>query len=147
MKLARFKVARYRNVFDSGWIDVDTITAFVGQNEAGKSNLFDALYRLNPFVPDETYNIDEDWPVDAEACGLGGDHVWRLHHHGYQVDALFLQRCLDLGNLCKASITANAHREIQEGVPVGEGGIEGHLGAGGGGELKVGGRASDLAGV
>jgi energy-coupling factor transporter ATP-binding protein EcfA2 len=49
---------------DSGWIDVNNITAFVGQNEAGKSNLFEALYRINPFAPNESYIIDEDWPVD-----------------------------------------------------------------------------------
>jgi len=64
MKLTQFKVTKYRNVWDSGWIEVNDITAFVGQNEAGKSNLFEALYRINPFVPDEAYNIDEDWPVD-----------------------------------------------------------------------------------
>ena len=64
MKLVKFRVTNYRNVWDSGWIDVSNITAFVGQNEAGKSNLFDALYRINPFIPKETYIIDEDWPVD-----------------------------------------------------------------------------------
>lgn len=65
MKLAEFKVTNYRNIRGSGWITVNDISAFVGQNEAGKSNLFEALYRINPFTPNETYNIDEDWPVDA----------------------------------------------------------------------------------
>jgi energy-coupling factor transporter ATP-binding protein EcfA2 len=64
MKLRFFKVTNYRNVMDSDWIEVGNITAFVGQNEAGKSNLFEALYRINPFAPGEAYNIDEDWPVD-----------------------------------------------------------------------------------
>jgi energy-coupling factor transporter ATP-binding protein EcfA2 len=64
MKLTHFRVTKYRNITDSGWIDVNDITAFVGQNEAGKSNLFEALYRINPFAPNESYNIDEDWPVD-----------------------------------------------------------------------------------
>jgi AAA ATPase domain len=64
VQLSHFKVTKYRNIWDSGWIDVNNITAFVGQNEAGKSNLFEALYRINPFVPNEAYNIDEDWPVD-----------------------------------------------------------------------------------
>lgn len=64
MKLARFRVTNYRSIRDSGWVEVEAITAFVGQNEAGKSNLFEALYRLNPFAPDEAYDIDEDWPVD-----------------------------------------------------------------------------------
>lgn len=64
MQLTHFRVTKYRNVWDSGWIEINNIVAFVGQNEAGKSNLFEALYRINPFVPDEAYNIDEDWPVD-----------------------------------------------------------------------------------
>nr|NIV34626.1 AAA family ATPase [Anaerolineae bacterium] len=64
MILRFFKVSNYRNVQNSDWIDVGDVTAFVGQNEAGKSNLFEALYRINPFIPNEAYDIDEDWPVD-----------------------------------------------------------------------------------
>lgn len=64
MKLTSFQVTNYRNVLDSGRIEVNNITAFVGQNEAGKSNLFDALYRVNPFDQKAAYNLDEDWPVD-----------------------------------------------------------------------------------
>jgi hypothetical protein len=64
LQLAHFRVTKYRNILDSGWIEVGDITAFVGQNEAGKSNSFEALYRINPFAPNEAYNIDEDWPVD-----------------------------------------------------------------------------------
>ena len=64
MKLSKFRVVNYRNVTDSGWIEAGRITAFVGQNEGGKSNLFEALYRLNPFVAAEKYDINEDWPVD-----------------------------------------------------------------------------------
>lgn len=64
MNLRFFKVTNYRNVKDTDWNEIGNITAFVGQNEAGKSNLFEALYRINPFAPGEAYNIDEDWPVD-----------------------------------------------------------------------------------
>jgi hypothetical protein len=64
MKFDGFQVTSYRNIVDSGWIDANQITAFVGQNEAGKSNLFEALYCLNPIVDGATYSIDEDWPVD-----------------------------------------------------------------------------------
>lgn len=64
MQLKGFHVTNYRNVPDSGWIDINQITAFVGQNEAGKSNLFEALYRVNPIIAEDTYNVDEDWPVD-----------------------------------------------------------------------------------
>jgi hypothetical protein len=64
MRLSRFQVWMYRNIVDSGPIDVTDITAFVGQNESGKSNLFEALYRVNPFDGKSTYNFEEDWPVD-----------------------------------------------------------------------------------
>lgn len=63
MKFEGFRVSNFRNVLDSGWIAANRITAFVGQNEAGKSNLFEALYCLNP-IDDATYDLDEDWPVD-----------------------------------------------------------------------------------
>lgn len=59
-----FQVYNFRNIIDSGWIDSNKITAFVGQNEAGKSNLFEALNVLNPFINGADYDIDEDWPVD-----------------------------------------------------------------------------------
>ena len=64
MELTFFRVTNYRNVQDSDWIEAGEIVAFVGQNEAGKSNLFEALYRINPYAPGEAYNINEDWPVD-----------------------------------------------------------------------------------
>lgn len=63
MRFEGFRVTNFRNVLDSGWIPANRITAFVGQNEAGKSNLFEALYCLNP-IDDATYDLDEDWPVD-----------------------------------------------------------------------------------
>jgi len=62
MRLTRFRVQNYRTIADSDWIDVQRITALIGQNESGKSNLCEALYRVNPYV-DSNYDIDEDWPV------------------------------------------------------------------------------------
>ena len=64
MKFEGFQVKNFRNIIDSGWITTNQITAFVGQNEAGKSNLFDALHCLNPIIDDSDYSLDEDWPVD-----------------------------------------------------------------------------------
>ncbi|PUB83983.1 MAG: hypothetical protein DBP02_10130 [gamma proteobacterium symbiont of Ctena orbiculata] len=63
MRLEEFCVSNYRNIIDSRWIKTTDVTAIVGQNEAGKSNLFEALYCLHPFVETQ-YNPDEDWPVD-----------------------------------------------------------------------------------
>ena len=64
MKLTEFRVCHYRNVLDSGWVKAQRVTALVGQNEGGKSNLCEALYMLNPFETQAAYNIDEDWPAD-----------------------------------------------------------------------------------
>lgn len=64
MKFEGFQVTNFRNVIDSGWITANQITAFVGQNEAGKSNLFEALYCVNPVIEEDDYNLSEDWPVD-----------------------------------------------------------------------------------
>jgi energy-coupling factor transporter ATP-binding protein EcfA2 len=63
MRLAKFRVENYRSIDSTVWIDVASITAFVGQNEAGKSNLCEALYRINP-ASDDNYVMDQDWPVD-----------------------------------------------------------------------------------
>lgn len=48
MKLESFRVMNYRSINDSGKISVSRITALLGRNESGKSNLLRALYSLNP---------------------------------------------------------------------------------------------------
>jgi energy-coupling factor transporter ATP-binding protein EcfA2 len=48
MSLVRFRVRNFRSVEDSGWIDVDSVTALIGTNESGKSNLLLPLWKLNP---------------------------------------------------------------------------------------------------
>ena len=63
MRLLRYKVTNFRSVKDSGWINCDDVTTLVGINEAGKSNLLLALWKLNPAFGE---NIDtlHDIPVD-----------------------------------------------------------------------------------
>ena len=48
MRLTRFKVTNFRSVDDSGWIEVDLVTALIGVNESGKTNLLVPLWKLNP---------------------------------------------------------------------------------------------------
>ena len=48
MKLNRFRVTNFRSVDDSGWIEVDPVTALIGINESGKTNLLLPLWKLNP---------------------------------------------------------------------------------------------------
>ena len=48
MNLKRFKVTTFRSVDDSGWVEVDGVTALIGINESGKTNLLLPLWKLNP---------------------------------------------------------------------------------------------------
>ncbi len=51
MRLKSFHVRVFRNIIDSGEIEVTDNTCLVGKNEAGKSALIGALHRLNPAKP------------------------------------------------------------------------------------------------
>lgn len=62
MILKRYKVENFRSVLDSGWIDCDNVTTLVGINEAGKSNLLLALWKLNP-AREGNIDILHDMPV------------------------------------------------------------------------------------
>ncbi len=48
MRLTQFRVTNFRSVDDSGWIEVDDVTALIGVNESGKTNLLAPLWKLNP---------------------------------------------------------------------------------------------------
>ena len=48
MKLLKFRVENFRSVNDSGWIETDTVTALIGTNESGKTNLLVPLWKLKP---------------------------------------------------------------------------------------------------
>lgn len=62
MKLKSYHVTNFKNVDDSNVIEVDpAITCFVGKNEAGKTALLQALYRLNPINP-ETFDEVKEYP-------------------------------------------------------------------------------------
>ncbi|CAK3329735.1 hypothetical protein VCRA2128O94_300011 [Vibrio crassostreae] len=48
MKLTKFRVRNFRSINDSGEITTDNLTAILGRNESGKSNILLALQHLNP---------------------------------------------------------------------------------------------------
>lgn len=62
MKLESFRVRNYRSINDSGEISVSRITALLGRNESGKSNLLRALYSLNPDEGFEALSPIKDFP-------------------------------------------------------------------------------------
>ncbi|MCH8466282.1 MAG: ATP-binding protein [Roseinatronobacter sp.] len=47
-RLRRYRVSNFRSVMDSGWLEADTVTALIGVNESGKTNLLMPLWKLNP---------------------------------------------------------------------------------------------------
>jgi len=46
--LIRYRVTNFRSVGDSGWLNLDRVTALIGVNESGKTNLLLPLWKLNP---------------------------------------------------------------------------------------------------
>ena len=46
--LLRYRVSNFRSVTDSGWLEADHVTALIGVNESGKTNLLMPLWKLNP---------------------------------------------------------------------------------------------------
>jgi len=48
MRLLAFRVQEFRSVDDSGWIEVDQVTALIGTNESGKTNVLMPLWKLKP---------------------------------------------------------------------------------------------------
>ena len=59
MKLKKFKVTNFRSVTDSGWIDASDVTALIGANEAGKTNLLLPLWKFNPSGNGEISLLDD----------------------------------------------------------------------------------------
>ena len=48
MILKRFQVTNFRSVADSEWIDTDDVTALIGTNEAGKTNILLPPLEIQP---------------------------------------------------------------------------------------------------
>lgn len=63
MLLSKFRVTEFRSVQDSGWIDAEQITALIGINESGKTNVMLPLWKLNP-AADGEINLQDDLPRD-----------------------------------------------------------------------------------
>lgn len=68
MKLSRVQIKEFQSVRDSNEFDTDDITCLVGKNEAGKTSILQALYKLNPIInSDGQFDVTDDYPrVDVE---------------------------------------------------------------------------------
>lgn len=63
MKLLKFRVTEFRSVLDSGWIEIENITALIGTNESGKTNILLPLWKLNP-AEEGKIDLQDDLPRD-----------------------------------------------------------------------------------
>jgi predicted ATP-dependent endonuclease of OLD family len=62
LKLASFRIRKFRNIIDSGEIIVDSdVTCLVGMNESGKTAVLTALNRLNP-TDGDSFIVQQDYP-------------------------------------------------------------------------------------
>src|SRR6202521_103708 len=63
MQLTAFQIFKYRNIEDSGLVKLaDRLTCIVGKNQSGKTNLLQALQKLNPHDKTIKYDLRSDWP-------------------------------------------------------------------------------------
>ena len=62
MLLKEFRIRCYRSIEDSGTISVSRLTAIIGRNESGKSNLLKALHYLNPVGDEIVLNESDTYP-------------------------------------------------------------------------------------
>ena len=62
MRMKSFRVQKFRNIDDSGPIELHgPLTCVVGKNQSGKSALLRALHKFNPHHP-QPYDMRRDWP-------------------------------------------------------------------------------------
>jgi predicted ATP-dependent endonuclease of OLD family len=78
MRLEQFRVKNFRSVIDSGVIDVSDLTALLGRNESGKSNLLRGLESLNSSNGFEAMRPIKDFPRHwrLEDCTDETELVW-----------------------------------------------------------------------
>ena len=62
MKLKNLRVENFKCIDDSTPIEIDAVTCLVGKNEAGKSALLEALYKLNPYEKEAAKFELEEYP-------------------------------------------------------------------------------------
>src|SRR5438445_3109919 len=85
MKLIKFRVRNFRSVDDSGWVDVDDVTALIGTNESGKTNILLPLWKLNP-AKEGAIDLTSDYP--------------RKHYNSFRTQSpqpVFVEALFDVG--------------------------------------------------
>ncbi len=89
MKLRTVHVREFQSVWDSNPFEIDRVACLVGKNEAGKTALLQALYRLNPIVEHEgNFDLTYDYPK-SEVENYQQDVENGRRQHAVVVEATF----------------------------------------------------------
>jgi len=63
MKLVNFTIRDFKSVRNSTQVEVGDVTCLVGKNESGKTAILQALYKLNPVVPEHApFDVTDEYP-------------------------------------------------------------------------------------
>jgi len=63
MKLIAARVREFKSIWDSNTFKIGDVTCLVGKNEAGKTGVLQALYRLNPIIDSHaSFDVTDDYP-------------------------------------------------------------------------------------
>ncbi|MDQ3563094.1 MAG: hypothetical protein M3436_02780 [Pseudomonadota bacterium] len=89
MKLQTVRVREFKSVWDSNSFEIDRVACLVGKNEAGKTAVLQALYRLNPIVErDGNFDVTDDYPR-SEVENYQQDVESGRRQHAVVVEATF----------------------------------------------------------
>jgi len=66
MKLLQFRVENFKSIQDSDWVQVGQLSCLLGTNEAGKTNMLQALWKLRPANTEPIVPLS-DYPRDKYA--------------------------------------------------------------------------------
>lgn len=112
MILTKVHITKFQSIKDSNEFEIGDITCLVGKNEAGKTSLLKALYRLNPIIKeDASFDITDDYPrtevedyrQDVEAGNIDHDKVVKATFEFEEEDLVDLRT--DLGEKCLSNNT------------------------------------------
>lgn len=89
MKLKRAHIREFKSIWDSNPFEIDRVACLVGKNEAGKSAILQALYRLNPIVEKNgNFDVTDDYPR-SEVESYQQDVESGRRQHAIVVEATF----------------------------------------------------------
>ena len=79
MNLTRFKIKSFRSINETEWIEVNDVTALIGTNESGKTNVLLPLWKLSPANGGEIdliYDIPRAQYSDIRALSPKPKFIW-----------------------------------------------------------------------